>query len=82
MSNAKSVEALKKWREEHPDGPPRSDPKNLMEKWQDKDTRKTAIEAKCWECCGGSAEYVTGVRAAIRECTAQRCPLFNWRPYK
>ena len=79
MINAKAAEALKKWREEHPDG---ATQRNLMEKWQDKDTRKTAIEAKCWECCGGSAEYVTGVRAAIRDCTAQRCPLFNWRPYK
>lgn len=80
------IEALAKWREEHPEGV--GPQRNPYQKWQDHDTRKTAIEAMCWQCMGGTATEVAGIRASIRDCTsngengATRCPLYNWRPYK
>ena len=78
----KGAEALKKWREENPEGVGHGPVRNPMQKWQDKDTRKTAVDAKCWECCGGSEDESEGVRGAIRDCTATNCPLHAWRPYR
>ena len=82
-----NTDALKRWREQHPEGAPHGPPRNAWQKWEDHDTRKTAIDAHCWQCMGGSESYVTGVRDAIRECAAgpdsiQPCPLHAWRPYR
>ena len=79
-----STDALTRWREENPEG---AKPRNPAQRWQDQDTRKTAIDAMCWQCMGGSAEAAEGAMAAIRKCTAGPesqvpCPLWNWRPYK
>jgi hypothetical protein len=74
-----TTEALRKWREEHPEGA--GTPRNPWQKWEDKDTRATAIAAFCWQCVGGS-------RQDIRDCSCgpdsegTRCPLYAWRPYK
>jgi hypothetical protein len=36
---------------------------------------RSAVTAKCVECCWGDTK-------AIRECTAYACPLWNQRPYQ
>lgn len=82
-----STEALKKWREEHPGGVKAGPPRNPAQKWRDKDTRATAINAKCWDCMGGSVDHSAGVRNNIATCTSGPgatvpCPLYEWRPYK
>ena len=38
-------------------------------------SRKSAIQAKCIECCWGD-------KKAIRECTSEGCPLWKNRPYQ
>lgn len=79
-------EALRRWREENPEGA--GPPRNPYQRWIDQDTRKSAIGAMCWQCMGGSEESGEGVRAMIRDCTsngeneATKCPLYEWRPYK
>lgn len=83
-----NTDALKRWREEHPEGAPSGPPRNPWQKWQDHDTRKTAINAMCWHCMGGSEVENVGIRGAISSCTAgpdnsgTTCPLWHWRPYK
>jgi len=79
-----SIDHLAKWREEHPEG---AKPRNPMQRWKEKDTRKTAVEAFCWGCMGGTEESADGAMAEIRNCTASPdsilpCPLWKWRPYK
>ena len=79
------AEALKKWREENPEGA--GPPRNPWQRWQDQDTRKRAIDAMCWQCHGGTADYSEGVRGGIRDCVAgpdseHPCPLWRWRPYQ
>jgi hypothetical protein len=83
--NTNATEALKRWREENADA--QHTPRNPMQRWRDKDSRKTAIEAFCWQCMGGSETAAEGARAAIKECPSgpesmNPCPLWNWRPYK
>ena len=34
--------------------------------------RAKAIRLKCLDCCGGQA-------GEVRECTAYRCPLWEWK---
>ena len=60
-------------------------PRNPIERWRDKDTRKTAIDAMCYICMGGPEG--SGMRTDIAECTSgpdsqAPCPLWSWRPYK
>jgi hypothetical protein len=38
-------------------------------------SRSSAIKAFCQECCNYD-------RAAVRDCTAQACPLYAFRPYQ
>ena len=57
-------------------------PKNHIEKWKERNTRASAINANCVICVGGTLEDVTGTREMIRECTDMGCPLREWRPYK
>ena len=51
-------------------------------------TRKMAIDAMCWQCCGGYADkWDVDTRKTIRECAATPesdvpCPLWIYRPYK
>jgi hypothetical protein len=79
-----NTDHLRKWQEDHArvqPGPPR----NPAQRWRDKDTRKTAIDAFCWECMGGDEE--DGVRELIRTCVSgpgsiNPCPLWGWRPYR
>ena len=54
--------------------------KTLREKYNEKPTRKAAIDLFCQECMGGEDE--PGVRSHIRKCTATKCPLYPYRPYK
>ena len=70
---------LEQWRLDNPDHVS-AKPRTPTERWQDKDTRATAIAAFCYQCMGES-------RTEIRNCTAGPdsilpCPLWNWRPYK
>ena len=55
--------------------PIRLDP---LQKLQEKPTRKRAIDAMCWDCMGGGV----GVRESIKNCTAPKCPLYQYRPYQ
>lgn len=56
---------------------------NPLIKFQMKPTRGNAIKAKCAECVGCTIEETEpGFREHIRGCTAPKCPLFNFRPYK
>jgi hypothetical protein len=62
-------------------------PRNPFVRHRDRDTRKSAIDAFCWQCMGGQPEAAEGARALIRDCAAtpesnNPCPLWNWRPYK
>lgn len=82
MSTA-GAEALREWRENNPEG---ATPRNPAERWKDRDTRKSAIDAFCWQCMGGSLTEANGARAAIRDCpsgpqSSNPCPLFAWKPY-
>jgi hypothetical protein len=43
--------------------------------WSKKASPRQAVKAFCHECCGYD-------RAAIAECAASACPLWNYRPYK
>jgi hypothetical protein len=46
-------------------------------------SRKLAINAKCFECCGGNnSDDNKGVKAEIRHCSIKECALYNFRPYK
>lgn len=40
-------------------------------------SRKTAVKAFCQECMGWESYQIE-----IRGCTAQACPLYEYRPYK
>ncbi len=43
-------------------------------------SRKQAIEAKCWDCMGAGAD--PGTRWQIGNCLCTDCPLYPFRPYK
>jgi hypothetical protein len=47
-------------------------------------SRKHAIFAKCFDCCGGglSTDDNSGVRKEIKFCPVTKCSLWNFRPYK
>jgi len=47
-------------------------------------SRKNAMNAKCWDCCGGGLTEAEskGVRKEIALCTITDCSLHNFRPYK
>ena len=47
-------------------------------------SRKHAMNAKCWDCCGGGLlqSESKGVRKEIALCTITDCSLWNFRPYK
>ena len=50
--------------------------RNLLTRcWAKKASPRQAVKAFCHECCGYD-------RAAITECTAWACPLFEFRPYQ
>ena len=69
-----AAEGLAKWREE---GCP---VKSRQEKFDEKPTRKRAMDLFCLQCMGG--EDTEGVRVTVRDCTSPKCPLFIYRPYK
>ena len=50
-----------------------------VQRYEDKNTRATAIAAFCCACMGYPGE---GYRASIRDCTSKDCSLYSWRPYK
>lgn len=61
--------------------------RNPVERWQEQDTRKSAIAAFCWQCMGGTHDEANGARAAVCDCpsapgTVNPCPLWHWRPYQ
>jgi len=46
-------------------------------------SRKRAIDAKCAECMGCTKEHLEeGYKNEIRNCSAQACSLYFFRPYK
>jgi len=62
-------------------------PRNPAQRYEDNNTRKTAIDAFCWQCMGGTLDAADGAMAAIRACpsgpeSVNPCPLHEWRPYK
>ena len=66
---------------------PASAPTNPRQRFEKHDTRKTAIEAFCWQCMGGEVSQANGAVALIRACPSgpdsiNPCPLHGWRPYK
>jgi len=57
---------------------------NLIRKFnQHPASRKRAINAKCFECFGGTIDNMPdpGWKQAIRECSSYGCPLRRFRPY-
>jgi hypothetical protein len=44
-------------------------------RFEDKQTRKSAMEAKCWDCCCQQREE-------IRLCSMLDCSLYAFRPYR
>ena len=59
--------------------------KTKQEKWIEKDTPRSAIDAYCEKCMGGPDGE--GHRQDIRDCScgpnsSLPCPLWAWRPYK
>jgi hypothetical protein len=58
---------------------------NLIKKLKETPgSRKMAINAKCFECLGGTEKYMPdpGWKEAIRGCSSYGCPLREFRPYK
>ena len=53
---------------------------NPQEKFEQKSTRKTAIDAFCFQCMGGEGEV--GIKWSIGNCTTSSCPLYEYRPFK
>lgn len=49
-----------------------------------KSSLRKAVNAKCWDCCGGGLTFAEskGVRVEIKNCQVTNCSLFNFRPYK
>lgn len=46
-------------------------------------TLRTAIDAKCAECMGCTAEAISsGFRQDISQCSSYGCPLWDFRPYQ
>jgi len=46
-------------------------------------SRKRAIDAKCAECMGCTKDHLEeGYKSEIRNCSAQDCSLYSFRPYK
>lgn len=52
-----------------------SSPRDPLQRFRDKATRKSAIDAKCWDC-------TCQQREEIRRCPMTDCPLYEFRPYK
>ena len=79
-----NTEALKKWRENIGENEEITEQKNPYQKWVEKDTRKSAIDAFCMSCMGTDDPNNPkhGYRTDIQKCTSKNCPLYNWRPYK
>lgn len=77
-----TTEALKKWREKNQGA--QAEQKNPYQKWIENNTRKTAIEAFCMHCMGTEDpdNPQPGYRTDIKGCTANDCPLYQWRPYR
>lgn len=75
--NPNAAAALRRWREEHPEG---AKARNPVERWQDHDTRKSAIDAFCFQCMGGAREEVR--RCPSGPESINPCPLHAWRPYQ
>jgi len=50
------------------------------EKFERKPTRKTAIDAKCFECHGEKAD--AGWKWRIGNCECPNCALYPFRPYQ
>tara|TARA_R110002111_G_C5764819_1_gene351842 strand:+ start:215 stop:493 length:279 start_codon:yes stop_codon:yes gene_type:complete len=46
-----------------------------QERFEEKQTRKSAMDAKCWDCCCQQREE-------IRLCSMVECSLHAFRPYK
>ena len=47
-------------------------------------SRKLAIFAQCWNCCGGqntATKFDTEVRRSIKQCEISDCPLYQFRQY-
>jgi hypothetical protein len=86
MNRKDLLQSIAAWRAANPDYKLEA-PKNPLERWQEKDTRASAIRAMCWRCMGGTLDYGGGVRAEIRNCSSGPksrvpCPLWAWRPYQ
>lgn len=57
-------------------------PKNHIQKWREKNTRATAINAFCCQCMGATEDDFSEIRRLVAECSARDCALYAWRPYK
>lgn len=56
---------------------------NPMARYLRKPTRGNAIKAMCAHCVGCTYEEVeSGFRNLIKDCTAEACPLYKYRPYQ
>lgn len=48
-------------------------------------SRKHAIFARCWDCCGGqvgNTRFDSEVRKSIKQCSVSDCALYPFRQYK
>ena len=53
---------------------------NPKEKFERNQTRKTSIDAKCFECNG--EDYDHGWKWSIGNCVCKDCSLYPFRPYQ
>lgn len=56
---------------------------NLILAYDKNPTRSRAIKAMCAQCIGCTRERIEpGFARLIRECTAQNCAIYQFRPYQ
>jgi len=53
---------------------------NPKEKFERNQTRKTSIDAKCWNCNGEDSDL--GWKWSIGNCVCKDCALYPFRPYQ
>lgn len=78
--NEQAIKGLEEYRQKLANGEIVITRMSLEEKHEENPTRKTAIDLFCKTCVGGDA--ADNHIKDIRQCSAKKCPLYQFRPYK